>query len=109
MAKDGSAGVRSVQLAIDVLEAVAFSDEELGVTQIADRLHAAPKVRSTGICTHWSIAVILPKILPPPAMRLAQRAACWHASRPTPILFNSRKVPCANCAMRSDIPLLYRR
>jgi IclR family KDG regulon transcriptional repressor len=39
MAADGSAGVRSVQLAIDVLEAVAFSDEELGVTQIADRLH----------------------------------------------------------------------
>lgn len=40
MAKEGSAGVRSVQLAIDVLEAVAFSDEELGVTQIASRLHA---------------------------------------------------------------------
>jgi len=33
-----SAGVRSVQLAIDVLEAVAFAEEELGVTQIADRL-----------------------------------------------------------------------
>ena len=31
-------GVRSVQVALDVLEAVAFSDEELGVTQIADRL-----------------------------------------------------------------------
>jgi IclR family transcriptional regulator, KDG regulon repressor len=31
-------GVRSVQLAIDVLEAVAFSDDELGVTQIAERL-----------------------------------------------------------------------
>jgi DNA-binding IclR family transcriptional regulator len=36
----GSAGVRSVQLAIDVLEAVVFSDAELGVTQIADRLNA---------------------------------------------------------------------
>jgi IclR family KDG regulon transcriptional repressor len=31
-------GVQSVQLAIDVLEAVAFSGEELGVTQIAERL-----------------------------------------------------------------------
>ena len=34
----GEAGVRSVQLALDVLEAVAFSTEELGVTQIADRV-----------------------------------------------------------------------
>jgi len=34
-----SGGVRSVQLAIDVLEAVAFADHELGVTQIADRLN----------------------------------------------------------------------
>jgi IclR family KDG regulon transcriptional repressor len=33
-----SGGVYSVQIAIDVLEAVAFSAEELGVTQIADRL-----------------------------------------------------------------------
>src|SRR5260370_9475701 len=31
-------GVRSVQLALDVLEAVAFSGEELGGTQLADRL-----------------------------------------------------------------------
>jgi IclR family transcriptional regulator, KDG regulon repressor len=31
-------GVRSVQIALDVLETVAFSNEELGVTQIADRL-----------------------------------------------------------------------
>ena len=31
-------GVRSVQVALDVLETVAFSDEELGVTQIAERL-----------------------------------------------------------------------
>ena len=31
-------GVRSVDVALDVLEAVAFSNEELGVTQIADRL-----------------------------------------------------------------------
>jgi DNA-binding IclR family transcriptional regulator len=31
-------GVRSVQLALDVLEAVAFSGEELGVTQLAERL-----------------------------------------------------------------------
>jgi IclR family KDG regulon transcriptional repressor len=31
-------GVRSVGLALDVLETVAFSNEELGVTQIADRL-----------------------------------------------------------------------
>ena len=107
MAENDSAGVRSVQLAIDVLEAVAFSDEELGVTQIADRLHVT-KGRSIGICTPWSIAVISPKILLPPAMRLAQRAACWRTSLPTPILFNSRKVPCANCAMRSDIPWLYR-
>ena len=30
--------MRSVQVALDVLEAVAFSDEELGVTQIAERL-----------------------------------------------------------------------
>ena len=34
----GEPGVRSVQLALDVLEAVAFSTEELGVTQIADRV-----------------------------------------------------------------------
>ena len=34
----GSNGVRSVQLAIDVMEAVAFADDELGVTQIAERL-----------------------------------------------------------------------
>ena len=33
-----SEGVRSVQLAIDVLEAVAFCADELGVTQIAARL-----------------------------------------------------------------------
>jgi IclR family transcriptional regulator, KDG regulon repressor len=31
-------GVRSVQLALDVLERVAFSGEELGVTQLAERL-----------------------------------------------------------------------
>ena len=31
-------GVRSVQLALDVLETIAFSGEELGVTQIAERL-----------------------------------------------------------------------
>lgn len=31
-------GVRSVQLAIDILEAVAFSSEEQGVTQISDRV-----------------------------------------------------------------------
>ena len=34
-----SSGVHSVHLAIDVLEAVAFSDDELGVTQIAERLN----------------------------------------------------------------------
>lgn len=38
MSDSGSGGVHSVQLAIDVLEAVAFSDDELGVTQIAERL-----------------------------------------------------------------------
>ena len=39
MAKDPAAGgVRSLQRALDVLEAVAFSGEELGVTQIADRV-----------------------------------------------------------------------
>ena len=39
MPKDDSAGtVRSVQLAIDVLETVSFADEEMGVTQIAERL-----------------------------------------------------------------------
>jgi DNA-binding IclR family transcriptional regulator len=32
-------GVRSVQLALDVLEAVAFSGEEFGVTQLAERLN----------------------------------------------------------------------
>lgn len=31
-------GVRSVRIALDVLEAVAFSDGEMGVTQIAERL-----------------------------------------------------------------------
>jgi IclR family KDG regulon transcriptional repressor len=39
MSDPGSGGVRSVQLAIDVLEAVAFSADELGVTQIAERLN----------------------------------------------------------------------
>ena len=39
MADDRSdTGVRSVQLALDVLEAVAFSGEELGVTQLGERL-----------------------------------------------------------------------
>lgn len=38
MTDPASSGVRSVQLAIDVLEAVAFADGELGVTQIAERL-----------------------------------------------------------------------
>lgn len=38
MSDPGSEGVRSVQLAIDVLEAVAFCADELGVTQIAERL-----------------------------------------------------------------------
>lgn len=32
-------GVRSVQRALDVFEAIAFSGEELGVTQLAERLH----------------------------------------------------------------------
>ena len=41
MADVGSAGVRSVNLALDILEAVGFADEELGVTQIATRLHVA--------------------------------------------------------------------
>ena len=40
MVDDTGGGVRSVELAIDVLEAVAFSEEELGVTQIAARLDA---------------------------------------------------------------------
>jgi len=39
MTENESGGVRSVQLAIDVLESVAFADHELGVTQIADRLN----------------------------------------------------------------------
>ena len=39
MDQRSSTGVQSVQLAIDVLEAVAFSGEELGVTQLAERLH----------------------------------------------------------------------
>lgn len=38
MADDSVAGVRSLHLAIDVLEAVAFSEEEAGVTQIAGQL-----------------------------------------------------------------------
>jgi len=38
LAGEDAGGVRSLQLAIDVLEAVAFADEELGVTQIAERL-----------------------------------------------------------------------
>jgi IclR family transcriptional regulator, KDG regulon repressor len=40
MADDGVTGmVRSVHLAIDVLETVCLADEEMGVTQIAERLH----------------------------------------------------------------------
>lgn len=38
MSEAGDSGVRSVGIALDVLETVAFSQEELGVTQIADRL-----------------------------------------------------------------------
>jgi IclR family KDG regulon transcriptional repressor len=38
MIDDGAGMVRSVQLAIDVLETVSFADEEMGVTQIATRL-----------------------------------------------------------------------
>ena len=41
MANDrAETGVRSVQLALDVLETIAFSGEELGVTQISQRVHA---------------------------------------------------------------------
>lgn len=40
MADEGASGVRSVQMAMDILEVVAFSEEELGVTQVADRLRA---------------------------------------------------------------------
>lgn len=39
MRDDSVAGVRSVQLALDVLEAVASAEEELGVTQLAARLN----------------------------------------------------------------------
>jgi IclR family transcriptional regulator, KDG regulon repressor len=39
MSTPRSTGVHSVQLAIDVLEAVALADDELGVTQIAERLN----------------------------------------------------------------------
>jgi IclR family transcriptional regulator, KDG regulon repressor len=40
MRDDSAAGmVRSVQLAIDVLETVSFADDEMGVTQIAERLN----------------------------------------------------------------------
>jgi IclR family transcriptional regulator, KDG regulon repressor len=39
MIDDDAGGVRSLQLAIDVLEVVALADEELGVTQIAERLN----------------------------------------------------------------------
>lgn len=38
MAEPNSSGVHSVHLALDVLEAIAVSDDELGVTQIAGRL-----------------------------------------------------------------------
>jgi IclR family transcriptional regulator, KDG regulon repressor len=40
MPDDGAAGmVRSVHLAIDILETVSLADEEMGVTQIAERLN----------------------------------------------------------------------
>jgi IclR family transcriptional regulator, KDG regulon repressor len=40
MLDDGATGmVRSVHLAIDVLETVSFADDEMGVTQIAERLN----------------------------------------------------------------------
>ncbi len=39
MALESSGNVQSVQLALDVLEIVAFSEEELGVTQIGARLN----------------------------------------------------------------------
>src|SRR5690242_5603057 len=41
MADDGSAGGRSVNLALDMLEAVGSADEEMRVTQIATRRHVA--------------------------------------------------------------------
>jgi DNA-binding IclR family transcriptional regulator len=37
-AEEDAGGVRSLQLAINVLETVAFSEDELGVTQVAERL-----------------------------------------------------------------------
>lgn len=39
MDQRSSTGVQSVQLAIDVLEAIAFSGDELGVTQLAEQLN----------------------------------------------------------------------
>ena len=35
---DAKGGVRSVEVALNVLEAVAFSGDEVGVTQVAERL-----------------------------------------------------------------------
>src|SRR5690606_27607175 len=40
MKAESESGVRSVQLALQVLEAVAFAGEPLGVTQIAERVGA---------------------------------------------------------------------
>ena len=47
---EDAGGVRSLQLAIDVLEAVAFAEEELGVTAIAERL----KVTKGSVHRHLS-------------------------------------------------------
>ena len=92
----GEAGVRSVQLALDVLEAVAFSTEELGVTQIADR------VRVTKGSVHRHLLTLvdrgyLTQIQRPPAMRLVPRAVCSHALRPIPTWCRSPWGQCASC------------
>ena len=75
-------GVRSLRFALDVLETVAFSGEELGVTQIADQVH----VTKGSVHRHLLTLVergYLTQIIPrPPATRSAPRADLSPASRP---------------------------
>ena len=74
-------GVRSLRLALDVLETVAFSGEELGVTQIADQVHVTKGSVHRHLLTLVELGY-LTQIPRPPATRSGPRAGFSPASRP---------------------------
>ena len=100
MADVGSAGVRSVNLALDILEAVGFADEELGVTQIATRLHVA----KGSVHRHLYTLVERGYLAQNPATSrytIGPKSRLLAGLRPIRISFSWRKARCASCAMRS--------